>query len=207
MAKNINMLTNQKESKKTLMKYVDDYIMVENLMPVELCKSLIRENSLPEKKWSKHSWAAYDQRGPQNAKDELDIIYATREQSKIIETYLLEALQKYQAKYSQEEGRTGSLWIRHISTLRFNRYKVGTQMQTHYDHIHTLFDGKYKGIPILSFIGLLNDNYQGGELLCRKKEIKLKRGDILLFPSNFIYPHRVKEITKGIRYSFVGWGF
>ena len=93
MAKNTNMLTNQKESKKTLMKYVDDYIMVENLMPVELCKSLIRENSLPEKKWSKHSWSSYDQdASPQ--KKELDIIYATREQYKMIEKYLLEAIRK-----------------------------------------------------------------------------------------------------------------
>ena len=189
------------------MKYVNDYIMVQNVMPIKLCKSLIRENSLPEKKWSKHSWSNYDQPGPQNVKDELDILYATREQFKMIEKYLLEALRKYQQKYSQEEGRTGSLWIRHISPIRFNRYKVGTQMQTHHDHIHTLFDGKHKGIPILSFIGLLNDNYQGGEFLCRKKEIKLKRGNILLFPSNFMYPHRVKEITKGIRYSFVGWAF
>jgi len=175
-------------------------------MPVELCKSLIRENSSPEKKWSKHSWASYDQVAF-NVENELDIIPATREQFKMIETYLLEALRKYQAKYSQEEGRTGSLWIRYISTVRFNRYKVGTQMQTHHDHIHTLFDGKYRGIPIISFIGLLNDNYQGGEFLCRKKEIKLKRGNILLFPSNFMYPHKVKEITKGIRYSFVGWAF
>ena len=187
-------------------KYVDDYIMIQNLMPIELCKSLIRENSLPEKKWSKHSWSNYDQHvSPQ--KDELDIIHATGEQFKMIEKYLLEALQKYQAKYSQEEGQIRTPWIAHISAVRFNRYKVGTQMQAHFDHIHSLFDGKYKGIPILSFIGVLNDNYQGGEVLCRKKEIKLKRGDILLFPSNFMYPHRVKEIIKGIRYSFVGWAF
>ena len=189
-------------------KYADDYIMVQNLMPIELCKSLIRENSLPEKKWSKHSWFSYDQpASPQKAEKELDIIYATTEQFKMVETYLLEALRKYQAKYSQEEGQTGSSWIRHISTIRFNRYKVGTQMQTHHDHIHTIFDGKYKGVPILSFIGLLNDNYQGGEFLCRKKEIKLTRGNIVLFPSNFMYPHRIKEITKGIRHSFVGWAF
>ena len=188
------------------MKYVNDYIMVQNLMPVELCKSLIRENSLPEKKWSKHSWSSYDQdASPQ--KDELDIIYATREQFKMIEKYLLGAIEKYQQKYSQEGGQAGTSWIGHISAVRFNRYKVGTYMKTHYDHIHTVFDGKYKGIPILSFIGLLNDNYQGGELLCRKKEIKLTRGDLVLFPSNFMYPHRIKEITKGIRHSFVGWAF
>ena len=40
-----------------------------------------------------------------------------------------------------------------------------------------------------------------------EEKIKLKRGDILMFPSNFMYPHEVKEVTKGIRYSFVGWAF
>ena len=80
-------------------------------------------------------------------------------------------------------------------------------MQIHYDHIQTIFDGKRKGVPILSFVGLLNDNYKGGEFICREKEIKLKRGDILLFPSNFMFPHGVKEVTKGLRYSFVSWAF
>ena len=53
----------------------------------------------------------------------------------------------------------------------------------------------------------LNDNYEGGEFMIRGKEVKLIRGDILIFPSNFIYPHEVKDITKGIRYSFVSWAF
>ena len=43
--------------------------------------------------------------------------------------------------------------------------------------------------------------------MCRGKKIKLMRGDILLFPSNFMYPHEVKEITKGVRFSFVSWAF
>ena len=80
-------------------------------------------------------------------------------------------------------------------------------MRTHYDHIQILFDGKLKGIPIISIVGLLNDNYEGGQFMCRGNEIKLTRGDILLFPSNFMYPHEVREITKGIRYSFVSWAF
>ena len=80
-------------------------------------------------------------------------------------------------------------------------------MRTHYDHIQSMFDGTMKGIPILSIVGLLNDNYEGGEFMIRGKEVKLIRGDILIFPSNFIYPHEVKDITKGIRYSFVSWAF
>ena len=30
-------------------------------------------------------------------------------------------------------------------------------------------------------------------------------GDILIFPSNFMYPHRVEPVKKGIRFSFVSW--
>ena len=78
-------------------KYADDYIMVQNLMPIELCKSLIRDNSLPEEKWSKHSWSNYDQHvSPQ--KEELDITHATGEQFKMIEKYLLEALTKVSSR-------------------------------------------------------------------------------------------------------------
>ena len=43
--------------------------------------------------------------------------------------------------------------------------------------------------------------------MLRDKEIKLKTGDILLFPSGIVYPHTVKETKKGIRYSFVSWAF
>jgi predicted 2-oxoglutarate/Fe(II)-dependent dioxygenase YbiX len=45
--------------------------------------------------------------------------------------------------------------------------------------------------------------------IAARKRIKNQpsSGDILLFPSNFMFPHEVKEITKGIRYSFVSWAF
>jgi predicted 2-oxoglutarate/Fe(II)-dependent dioxygenase YbiX len=80
-------------------------------------------------------------------------------------------------------------------------------MRIHYDNIHSIFDGKIKGIPIISIVGLLNENYEGAEFMLRDKEIKLKTGDILLFPSGIVYPHKVNETKKGIRYSFVCWAF
>ena len=187
---------------------VDDYIMVQNLIPTPLCRSLIRESSLPENKWSKHAWYNYGRDDLHSMPEkELDILLSTGDQFKSLGKYLAQAVQNYQQKYSAAKERIGCSWIRHISPIRFNRYKVGTKMRSHHDHIQSLFDGKLRGIPILSFVGLLNDNYVGGEFLCRKKKIKLRRGDILLFPSNFMYPHEVKEITKGIRYSFVSWAF
>ena len=59
-------------------------------------------------------------------------------------------------------------------------------MKEHYDHIHSLFDGTDKGIPILSIVGLLNDNFTGGGFCVNGKDMKLKKGDIIIFPSNFL---------------------
>jgi len=57
----------------------------------------------------------------------------------------------------------------------------------------------------LSIIGVLNDDYEGGELMFHDKEYETKTGDVVIFPSNFLYPHMVNPVTKGTRYSFVSW--
>ena len=38
-----------------------------------------------------------------------------------------------------------------------------------------------------------------------KKRCKLKKGSIVFFPSNFMYPHSIEPIKKGIRHSIVAW--
>ena len=90
--------------------------------------------------------------------------------------------------------------------IRFNKYAKNKEMAEHCDHIHTLFEGERRGIPILSVLGVLNNNYTGGEFIILKdQEIKFKTGDLLIFPSIFLYPHKVKPVKKGIRYSFISW--
>ena len=92
------------------------------------------------------------------------------------------------------------------SKIKFIRYSPGQTMQNHCDHIHDMFEGERKGIPILSIIGILNDDYEGGELIMfEDKKIDTKKGDLLIFPSNFLYPHKVTPVTKGVRYSYVSW--
>lgn len=95
-----------------------------------------------------------------------------------------------------------------FSAVRFNRYRKNRVMAEHCDHIHSLFDGERKGIPTMSLVGLLNDNYQGGEfVMWQDTVIPLKQGDIMIFPSNFLYPHRVDPVTRGTRHSFVAWAW
>jgi predicted 2-oxoglutarate/Fe(II)-dependent dioxygenase YbiX len=92
------------------------------------------------------------------------------------------------------------------SNIRYNKYPVGSQMNIHCDHIHTLFPGERKGVPILSIVGCLNEEFLGGRfIMFDNEEIYLNVGDILIFPSNFLYPHKVTEVTDGTRYSFVSW--
>jgi len=132
---------------------------------------------------------------------------STKNQQDKLKPSIAKALDEYQRLCSWEGEMTGSTWLSSYSTIRFNKYKVGTLMRKHYDHIHSIFDGKMKGVPLVSIVANLNEDYEGSEFHCRGKEISLKTGDILMFPSNFMYPHEVTECTKGTRYSFVSWAF
>jgi len=120
---------------------------------------------------------------------------------KIISAYIIDWVGKKE-KMKWFKGWTG------YSFPKFIEYNKGTSMKKHCDHIFSLFEyhGKPRGIPILSIITALNDNYSGGEIImCEKYKYKLKTGETLIFPSNFLYPHEIKKITKGTRHSMISW--
>lgn len=109
-------------------------------------------------------------------------------------------------EYQKELGFSWFSKWEGIVRPRFNKYTVGTEMKNHCDHITTLFDGTRRGIPILSILGCLQNSDSGGDLiLFNDKTVNFMPGDILIFPSNFLFPHRVTPITQGTRYSFVSW--
>jgi hypothetical protein len=79
----------------------------------------------------------------------------------------------------------------------------------HYDyHI----DDGFKWNRTLSSILFLNNDYEGGELSFKdplnEEEISIKPepGAIVVWPSNLLFPHTVKPIKNGTRYSVVAWG-
>jgi hypothetical protein len=53
----------------------------------------------------------------------------------------------------------------------------------------------------------LNEDYDGGEFAFFGQEmmIRSKTGSVIMFPSNFMYPHEVMEVKRGTRYSIVTW--
>ena len=115
---------------------------------------------------------------------------------------------EYNDYYTYKHSDRTNTVMSKLSLIRFNRYSPGQLMRQHVDHIYSLFDGTRKGIPVLSFILNFNDDYEGGDLFFWEDEvIKLGKGDIVMFPSLFLFPHGVTELTKGIRYSGVSWGY
>lgn len=63
----------------------------------------------------------------------------------------------------------------------------------------------------LSIIFMLNNDYEGGNLCFRNPDstnefaVDVKPNRLVIWPSNFMYPHTVKSVTKGTRYSIVSW--
>ena len=52
---------------------------------------------------------------------------------------------------------------------------------------------------------ILNDSYDGGEFVLCGEPLEKKQGSAVVFPSNFMYPHEVKEVTDGKRFSVMTW--
>jgi hypothetical protein len=91
-----------------------------------------------------------------------------------------------------------------INDIQILKYVPGGFYEFHIDH--------GTSTPrTLSMIYFVNDDYEGGELHFKLwKEDKImkiekKSNRLIIWPSNFMYPHAVQPVTKGTRYSVVLW--
>ena len=183
-------------------KNLENYLFhKENFLNEKYCDDSI--NELNKSTWEKHNWYSYrlDSDNTLSGDNEPELCTDEKINEFIIQelhSTILEYIESL--KFSWFNGWTG------YSRIRFNRYSSGQTMLNHCDHIQSMFDGERKGIPILSIIGILNDDYEGGELIMfGDKKIDTKKGDLIIFPSNFLYPHKITPVTKGVRYSYVSW--
>ena len=179
---------------------LQDYIAIYKAIEPSICKQII--DDFNESQWIKHAYSDPITQKSTTYKDDLEISYQDKYMD-YLNNKIIDCVNNYLTNVVPNP-----VAIKETSPIRFNRYQVGTNMKFHHDHIYTLFDGEKKGVPILSILGLLNDDFEGGDfLMFDSKKVNLSAGDIILFPSNFLYPHAVETITKGTRYSFVSWGF
>jgi len=177
-------------------------IKFDNFLDKQTCEDAIEQQK--NAKFQQHMF--YDSKNnsynTRSGNKELDVTWDKLPVTNNIMKKLWQAIKDYQNKLSfpwfvKWDGYT---------QIRFNKYSESREMALHCDHIKSIFEGKRKGIPTLSCLGTLNDNYEGGEfVMWDNKVIPFKAGDLLIFPSNFMYPHKVKPVTKGTRYSYISW--
>ena len=190
---------------------LDECIYIaDKIIPADLCDSIIKD--IETRPWQPHKWYSKEKDSTSSHKTlELDTQDATTELHKTLSSFVKQAGKQYIKNYAYQHPSCIEK-TRQIMTqfchIRFNRYKTEQIMRQHHDHIHSIFDGKLKGIPVLSFILNLNDDYEGADLFFWEDTVvKLGKGDIVMFPSNWLFPHGVTQATKGKRYSAVTWGW
>ena len=187
------------------MKNLENYIChLKNFFPSDLCQEVIDFSNNSD--WHSHTWQTRaDYKITMHTHEELDVCFLDNLDDLLrnkVYYYSTVAIDEYQMRNQTSVG------VRYISDYRMNRYTNGSLMRPHVDHIHDLFDGSKKGIPILSIIVCLNEDYTGGDLIFFDDfKISLKTGDAVIFPSNFMYPHAVAPVEEGTRYSIVSWGY
>lgn len=186
---------------KTYPKSLGDYIQVfENIVPNELCDAILKEY-MPNGLWT----PTYVGDGviDRNIRN-VDSIAISRNDvigenftRRLLDNELFKsaalAIKQYNEKFPEA-------MIESDSGYDLLRYQTGQFYKQHTD--------SFKAQPrAVSCSFALNDDYEGGEWAFWDKEVKIKpkKGSVVMFPSNFMYPHEILPVTQGTRYSIITW--
>jgi hypothetical protein len=103
---------------------------------------------------------------------------------------LRECLYDYEARFN--------IKMDFMESVNYVKYGAGNFFKPHADH-------GFSYTATVSSVMYLNDNYEGGELYFPtfNFKIKPKAGDVIMFPSTFIYNHGSDVVTSGVKYSAV----
>ena len=190
------------------MNNIMDYVKVFDIIPQSDCDDLVNYLDNSSLKWDVHTWNIWNDKNNYYSEDdkELDTSFDSYVSSFTF-PYTIQALEKYHNFLSDKNLPEPG--ITKVTKGRINRYTKDDMMRIHVDHIHDIFDGEDKGIPILSVLLEItgHENYQGGSFNICNKSFKMSKGQYIIFPSIFLYPHGVEPITEGTRYSFISWAY
>tara|TARA_B000000565_G_C23713297_1_gene350514 strand:- start:55 stop:726 length:672 start_codon:yes stop_codon:yes gene_type:complete len=85
--------------------------------------------------------------------------------------------------------------FKYSHNYRFLTYNVNDDFHSHIDWEE---DNSYTGSCTIN----LSSDYDGGELsfFNFNHDVKLEKGDVVIFPASAFFTHGVKKITRGVRY-------
>jgi hypothetical protein len=134
---------------KNLSNYVRHY---SNFLDKKICSETVKQlNSLDKSSWEEHVFynAILKKYSKISGTRELSTTYSEKiTTQKEIMNKLWHGISDYMKDLN---FKWFSSW-QGYSSIRFNKYSKNKEMAQHCDHIHSLFDGERKGIPILKFL-------------------------------------------------------
>jgi hypothetical protein len=176
-------------------------------IPKEILEAVNTDMNSEEVPWEPHQWTRKQNDGSlkvhtRNDGEELFVKGSNIDISFSVSKYCL----------SKANEIYKFLNLQHTNFVRYNEYRQGTNMALHWDRIHSLFDGQKKGVPVVSIVGVTSLAEEGGEFVFIDKdgtetEFLTRENTFVIFPSTFLYRHKVTSVTKGVRRSFVAWAY
>jgi len=179
---------------------LDTYIVVlKNIVPKELCQTILDEYSNTDEWISAGTGSGVRKEARACDTIEISQLYTMNNNANRlkIDNDLFECMAKCIAEYN---GKFPHSRIAEDTGYELLRYKKGEFYIQHVD--------SFLQAPRLVTASVhLNDDYEGGEFTFfdRRLKYRLNTGDVLMFPSTFMYPHEVMPVTSGTRYSIVTW--
>ena len=170
-----------------------------NILSQELCNAIIEEDF----NYSKSTYSTHKGLSPDKERVKMDEIWI-RKDSDYYEP--LKSIVSDVANLYAEEVKKAkrNFVVQKTTDFRVNKYEKGGYMSLHCDNIHHSHGQQY-GYPQASVLLFLNDDFEGGEFIVSELRLNINKGDAIIFPSNFMFPHEVKKVTKGTRWSIVSW--
>lgn len=99
----------------------------------------------------------------------------------------------------EDYGQYWGVVMRYYEVFNYVKYEgTGKHFAVHADHGPAY-------VTTVSAVAYLNDNYDGGEIVFPRFNLSIKPepGDLIVFPSTYIYEHSSEPIVNGNKYSIV----
>jgi hypothetical protein len=122
-----------------------------------------------------------------------------------IEKIIKDVISKVSQKYTADVRPLYYSYGNKFNHFSYHVLKYGPEdyFKVHHDHYAETLN--YSRLFTISLY--LNEEYDGGELTFPSvgKKYRPKKGDAIVFPSNWMFYHGVEKITSGNRYSIIVW--
>jgi predicted 2-oxoglutarate/Fe(II)-dependent dioxygenase YbiX len=184
------------------MKNINDFIVVlEGALTPTLCDAVLKEFS-DEEEWTKTVVGRGEINSNIRSAETVVMSYphvieknpkVRQKLDKYVFSSAADVIRRYNKKFPLCN-------IEEDSGYEILRYKEGQFYVQHTDS----FKNRPRAVAC-SFA--LNDDYEGGEwgFFNRELVVKVPKGAAILFPANFMYPHEIIPVTKGVRFSVITW--